>query len=219
MLGWVGFLAAEKGIAQPPLWDVGHANLPVMRGVFLLLFKVGWWITVALMVRGILVEPERIPNILFICSFWGSIRILCIYVTILGAPEGLPPPPPLTDVKSFWEEIVYGLSSRNILFFSGHTGFPILGAMIFYKSEIFVKLFGIRVSLTTLFWSWSAIMGFTVIVTREHYTIDVVAALFMTLGIWLSAEWFIWPKLFKWVDRATELIKRDYKKFSETEEK
>lgn len=249
MLGWIGFLVAEKGFAQPPLWDVGHENLPLTQGIFRFLFNIGWWVSIILILRGLLEDLGRIPYIGFVIVIWGFIRILCTYVTVLGAPADLPPPPPLTDLQSFWDEIVYGLSSRNILFFSGHTGLPILGALLFSqhnivirlvslvfpsladevikilrpeakRKEIIISFFSLKIPLTTILWLWAFVMGFAVIVTREHYTVDVVAALFMSAGIWLVIGAFIWQWLFKWVDRAAELMRRDYKQeFNGTEEK
>jgi hypothetical protein len=241
MLGWIGFLVAEKGASQPPLWDVGHSNLPMIQGVFRFLFDIGLLVTLLLIIRGLFEDVSFLAKATFLGVIWGFVRILCTYVTVLGAPESLTPPPPITDLRSFWEEIKYGFTSRNILFFSGHVSSAILGAIMFSQHRLIVRIisfvapskvrqvieilgpepdrekisfrfFSRKFYLSTVFWFWALVMGFTVILTREHYTVDVVAALFMTFGIWVVAGGFIWQWLFKGVDRAADSLRESYKK-------
>jgi hypothetical protein len=71
------------------------------------------------------------------------------------------------DVSFPW--IFGGLSFENDMFFSGHTAIPFLGFLLFRHSPI-----------RYLFLMGSFIMGTTVLAMRQHYSIDVFGAFFIT---------------------------------------
>lgn len=71
------------------------------------------------------------------------------------------------------------LSFSNDLFFSGHTAVPFLGFLIFQKRRI-----------SRLFLAMTVILASTVLVMHVHYSIDVFAALFITLGSYTFGNWF-----------------------------
>lgn len=45
------------------------------------------------------------------------------------------------------------------------------------------------ISLSAFFLIWSFVMAATVLLTREHYSIDVLGAYFMTAGVMLIGRW------------------------------
>ena len=67
----------------------------------------------------------------------------------------------------------------NDLFFSGHTGLPFLGFLIFRKYSKSVGYFMLASSI---------ILAATVLLMHIHYTIDVFAAFFITYGIYKIGE-------------------------------
>ena len=176
-------------------------------------------------------------------SFWFLIRIASMTVTPLGSPaDVLPPYPKILDVRSIWEFILTSLDSPHVLFFSGHTGLPFLGYLIFRRQisygllawpMLFITgyyLFSLNdnscwigigiaaawiiillqrkklLSLSLLFLTWSFIMAVTVILTRNHYTIDVIGAYFMTAGIVVIGRYF-----FDKVEKLCEKMEKDFK--------
>ena len=57
------------------------------------------------------------------------------------------------------------------MFFSGHTAMPFLGFYLFRRSWV-----------RYAFLAGSIVMGFVVLAMHVHYSIDVLAAFFMTYG-------------------------------------
>lgn len=74
------------------------------------------------------------------------------------------------------------ITSGNDLFFSGHTGLPFLIALIFWN-HLYIRI---------LFLTASIVLGVTALLAHLHYTIDVLAAFFITYSIYHIAI-----KLFK----------------------
>lgn len=70
------------------------------------------------------------------------------------------------------------LTSRNDLFFSGHTGLPFLFALAFWESK----------HLRLFFLFSSVVAAVSVILGHLHYSIDVFAAFFITYGIFHIAQ-------------------------------
>ena len=79
------------------------------------------------------------------------------------------------------DDIGYGLfrllTFQGNYFFSGHTGFPLLMALIFWDQKIWRRLF----LLMTFLFAASALLA------HVHYSIDVFAAPFITYGIFKIA--------------------------------
>lgn len=92
--------------------------------------------------------------------------------------------------SSFWFWL-YNLlyNSKNDFFFSWHTGFPFLFALIFYNEKLWRNIFFI---VSIVFW-------LSVIIWHIHYSIDVFSAPFITYSIYSISK-----KIFK---KDYELIK------------
>lgn len=218
----------------PPLPDLGHKVLPRVDVLFL--FHIGIWTSIILYIVGSLNELPRMPYLFFMAGLWFIIRIASTLVTPLGVPADIfIEVPENFSVKTIWDFISSGLDSPSVLFFSGHTGLPFLGHLLFRKAlkakwfsiamlpATAAYLFGFQhyplwvglivillwlviwwkreqlVSLRSVFLAWSWIMAMAVLLTRLHYTIDVLGAYFMTAGIVLIGRW-----LFKRVELLCE---------------
>jgi membrane-associated phospholipid phosphatase len=73
-----------------------------------------------------------------------------------------------------------GIGTTADLFFSGHTGIPFLLALIYWKN----------VYLRWIFLATSAIFAVSVLLGHLHYSIDVLAAFFITYTIFHMAQKF-----------------------------
>jgi PAP2 superfamily C-terminal len=112
-------------------------------------------------------KPGRIPFLLKASALFIFTRAIFITLTHLA-------PPLHTEVVnsvSFWEKLMSG--SGDDLFFSGHTGFPYLMALIFWDNKL----------LRYLFLATSVFFGSAVLLGHLHYSIDVFSAFFITYGI------------------------------------
>lgn len=118
-------------------------------------------------------EPKRIPFTIKSAALFVMTRAFFIMFTHLG----------LIQEHSYLDPLDFfqALSVGGDYFFSGHTGFPFLMALIFWRNKTIrnVCLF------TSVFFATSVILG------HLHYSIDVFAAFFITYGIFsLAREFF-----------------------------
>ena len=110
-------------------------------------------------------EPKRFPFILKNIALFVMVRSVFITLTHLG------PFPTQTAVDPF--NLISRFSFGGDLFFSGHTGLPFLMALSFWNNKI----------LRYTFLVISVFFGTIVLLGHLHYTIDVLAAFFITYGI------------------------------------
>lgn len=141
----------------PPLPDLGHRILP--RWDVLFLYRVGLWTSIFLYICGAINERRRAPYFFFMGSFWFLVRIASTTITPLGAPADI-----LEEyakkfvVDSFWDWLASGTDAPTVLFFSGHTGLPFLGYLLFRKS-IRIGVFALPMILATGHYLFSASAG------------------------------------------------------------
>ncbi|MEK9194467.1 MAG: hypothetical protein AAB884_01515 [Patescibacteria group bacterium] len=223
----------------PPLPDLGYRVLPRVLGL-MFLDRTGLLTSLILFGVGLSREPHRIPYIFFIASLWFFIRIISMVITPFGAPQTLPIPPNF-NIESIWDLIKSGLGSKHTLFFSGHTGLPFLGFLIF-RSKIRVKilfiplLFLVAYYLLLMDYSllWISILSFVSIVLFP-FRRNVVQLKFVFL-VWsfLMAStvllvrghysidvfgayfmtggiYFFGRYLFRWLEKICETLESDFK--------
>jgi hypothetical protein len=112
------------------------------------------------------------PFLIKTASFFIIIRALFVSMTHIG------PYPTKLELESGLLDFI---TSGNDLFFSGHTGLPLLIALIFWD-HLYIRV---------LFLTSSAVFGAIVLLSHLHYTIDVFAAFFITYSIYhLSTKIF-----------------------------
>ena len=114
----------------------------------------------------ILHNPKRIPFTLKSISLFTVIRSVFISLTHLGPF----PTEAITMSSNFISKFTFG----GDLFFSGHTGLAFLMALLFWKNK----------TLRYIFLAYSVFIGVVVLLGHYHYSIDVLAAFFITYSIY-----------------------------------
>lgn len=164
---YAGLYAIKE--ASLAVTDIILSNIPVydVDGVFIYGPFVLWAFVVFLS----LIKPQRIPFILKSVALFILIRSVFITLTHIGPfPNSLP-------VNS---SLMKHFSSGGDLFFSAHTGLPFLLALLFQKNR----------QLMILFSAAAVFFGIIVLMAHLHYSIDVLAAFFITYAIYDLACFF-----------------------------
>jgi hypothetical protein len=128
-------------------------------------------------------RPNRLPFALKAMALFLLVRAVFVALTHM-APSPIDPQKP----APFFNSIFYG----SDLFFSGHTGLPFLAALAFWHI----------VPWRMFYLALTAFFGTVVLLGHYHYSIDVLAALFITHGVFRMSCW---------------LFSRDYALFRSTE--
>jgi len=115
-------------------------------------------------------RPNRLPFALKAVALFLLVRAVFVTLTHVG-PSPIDPQQP----APFLNSIFFG----SDLFFSGHTGLPFLAALAFWHIAQWRALY---LALTVFF-------GAVVLLGHYHYSIDVLAALFITHGVFGMACW------------------------------
>lgn len=149
--------------ASNSLNDLILDHLPVFNVDFIL--NEGVMIAIGLLVLALILEPKRLPFVLKSMALFIIIRAIFITLTHFG--------PPIDRGNLNPEDMMYTLSAGSDFFFSGHTGMPFLLALIFWDNKI-VRYVGFAIT---------AIFGSAVILGHFHYSIDVLAAFFISYTI------------------------------------
>ena len=115
-------------------------------------------------------RPNRIPFALKAIALFLLVRAVFVALTHI-APSPIDPQQP----APFFNSIFFG----SDLFFSGHTGLPFLAALAFWHIWQWRMLY---LALTAFF-------GTIVLLGHYHYSIDVLAALFIAHGVYQMSCW------------------------------
>lgn len=168
---WVYATAKQSN----PVTDIFLSNVPVYDVSDI--FVYGFLLFLTLVVLLLLFQPQKIPFVLKSSAVFILVRSLFITLTHIGL---------YPDIFSADVEIFTGITSGGDLFFSGHTGFPFLMALIFWKNK----------RLRYMFIFFSIFFGTVSLLGHYHYSIDVLAAFFITFGAY---------------HMCLKLFKKDYK--------
>lgn len=142
----------------------------------------------------IIFKPELAPFTGKTVAAFIIIRAFFISLTHLGAPEGY------FQLSQFEDQPpLFTIFYTNDLFFSGHTGFPFLGALLFWKNK-FLRWFLLLMSVA---------QAATVLFMHVHYSIDVFSAYFITYTIYVLSD-KIFHNLNGWFHHIVQNIKRKF---------
>ncbi len=143
--------------------DILLDNLPVLNVNFIFSDAASMFIVLLFVIA--LFEPRRIPFMLKSIAFFMLTRSVFMMLTHIAAP------PHVSYVNA--TDFINRLGSGNDLFFSAHTGFPFLIALIFWDEK----------RLRYFFLLASVVGAFAVLLGHLHYSIDVFSAFFITFGV------------------------------------
>lgn len=157
---------SHVGVVAVP--DVILDNIPTINANFIV---VQGAVLVFLTAVGLMLfKPRFFSFTLKAVAVFVLVRSISITLTHLG-PSGTQIPFN-TNLPGYW---LYNLifNSQNDFFFSGHTGLAFLMSLIFWQNKI---------------WRWwflfcCTVLAVAVLITHQHYSIDVFAAPFITYAI------------------------------------
>jgi hypothetical protein len=165
---FINYLAGSYSMekASNPVTDIILSNIPVFDVDYIFIYStVTLVIFIALLC---LIKVERIPFITKSIALFVVIRSIFISLTHIG---------PFPDMGVITSNFINKFTFGSDLFFSAHTGLPFLMALIFWEIR----------NLRYLFIALSLIFGTVVLLGHYHYTIDVLAAFFITFGVYHMA--------------------------------
>lgn len=163
-----GNYVERVGVATPTDFILDKIPVVDLSMIYVWLFPL---ILLVFFVYIIIFSPSKIHYYIGIFSLFIAIRAVFLSLTHLANPPGavvLQNLPFIFEIFSF----------SNMLFFSGQVAIPYLGYLMFQNRK--VKLF--------MFWS-SIIMAILSLLMHIHYTIDVLAAYFITYGIYTMGNY------------------------------
>jgi hypothetical protein len=185
--------------SEIPVLSVGDLILDHIPTLDLsVMFTFGIYLVAAIVtIYPLVFKPELLPFAAKTVAAFIIIRSGFISMTHLGAPEGYFRLPGIEDQPGL-TKFFY----MNDLFFSGHTGFPFLAALLFWENK-WLRWFMLAMSVG---------QSFTVLFMHVHYSIDVFSAYFITYTIYVVSD-KIFNKLnlsFRLIVKAAELKMRQF---------
>ncbi len=141
--------------------DIVLDNIPTVDLLWLYIYGFAI-IMLVLVLYPLFYETKNFHLVLIHLGLLIILRSFFITLTHLQAP--------ITSVTAPMNGIFF---FGNDMFFSGHTAIPFLGFLLYYKTK-----------LKWFFVASTVVMVSTVFLLHFHYTVDVVAAFFMTYCSW-----------------------------------
>lgn len=119
-------------------------------------------------------HPRRIPFLIFLLTVYMVVRTAFVFLSPIGAPADM------VDMRlhdAIFSRILGTWTFTNEFIFSGHTSIPFL-FYLFFKSP----------GLKRLMLTGSIVMAVGVLLSRNHYTVDVIAAFFTSYSVYALAK-------------------------------
>lgn len=163
-LGWV---ADQRALPVGDDWLLRH--LPVVNTLPIL----SWgWFALHLYAAGAAAayQPKRLPFLFFLMSVYTVIRAAFVFLSPIGAPAGM------VDMRlhdAIFSKILGTWTFTNEFIFSGHTSIPFL-FFLFFRTP----------GLKTVMMLGSLTMAVCVLLSRNHYTVDVLAAYLVSYSVY-----------------------------------
>jgi hypothetical protein len=170
-----GHYSSAQSASAPAVGDLLLDHLPVLPLAFIIVIgAIIFWTFSALL---LISAPNRLLFGIKAIALFIICRAFFMNLTHLGLYPGAASPGIHNFGWKFYNEITF----QGNLFFSGHTGFPFLMALIFWDSDCWRRLF---IGASIFF-------GAAVLLAHVHYSIDVFAAPFMAYGVFaITAKYF-----------------------------
>ncbi len=159
-----------------PVTDIILSNIPTYNVD--VMFMYGPLILGLIIAGTCLHQPRRIPLLLKSVAIFVTIRAIFITFTHLGPypDHAILDSMDFNFIRAFTSNPNFFIfSSGADLFFSGHTGLPFLGALLYWD----IKIMRYLCIASSIFFGILALLG------HLHYTIDVASAFFITYTIYV----------------------------------
>lgn len=167
----LGWYADQRALPVSSDWLLDR--LPQVNLVPLLSW--GWLILHAWAAGvALLYYPRKLPFLLFLLGLYLCVRTLFVFLSPIGAPERILD---MRDLDALFAQVAGTYTFQNEFVFSGHTAIPFL-FFLFFETRVQkgVMLVG---ALT---------MAVSVLLTHNHYSVDVLAAWFMGYAIYALSQ-------------------------------
>jgi membrane-associated phospholipid phosphatase len=135
----------------------------------------------------LLAKPKYILFTLKATAIFIATRAVFVAVTHLGIYPGQ-----VNPGQGFFDNIYTGLGLEAGFFFSGHTGLTLLMALIFWDEKFWRYVYILA----------AIVFGVSVLFAHVHYTIDVLAAPYMTYSIFKLSQYFF-PEDYELIEPTT----------------
>ncbi|MDE2071506.1 MAG: hypothetical protein KGI70_02105 [Patescibacteria group bacterium] len=155
--------------ASSSVTDIILSNIPIVHVDYL--FVYGTFVVIALTALFVLPYPNRIPFALYATTLFFFIRSAFVTMTHIA--------PFAAYISPDFGQTINNMFFGADLFFSGHTGLPFLGVLVFWHKPAIRNFY----FFVTIFFATIVLLG------HLHYTIDVFSAFFITYGIFHIAQW------------------------------
>jgi hypothetical protein len=167
----LGFVADQRALPKGSDWLLRH--LPVVN----VLPVLSWgWFGLHLFAGGAAIAyyPKRAPFLVFLLAMFMGIRTAFVFLSPIGPPMGMLD---MSQLDYIFAKIMGTWTFNNEFVFSGHTGIPFLFFLFFETPRL--KAFMLAGSL---------VMGVCVLLSHNHYTVDVLAAYLVSYSIFKLSE-------------------------------
>jgi len=164
--------AYSEHVATQYVGDLLLDNLPVVNLNFIIVEGALWAILISFILM--MCKPQYIIFELKTVALFLAIRAVFVAVTHLGIYPGQVVPGP-----GFFDQLYVALGLQTGYFFSAHTGLTLLMSFIYWEEKFW----------RFLYMAGSAVFGISVLLAHVHYSIDVLAAPFMSYSIFKLSEY------------------------------
>jgi hypothetical protein len=167
----LGWYADQR--ALPPSSDWLLDRLPTLNLVPLLTW--GWLALHAwALAVAVLYHPRRLPFLLWLLGVYLCIRTLYVFLSPIGAPLAILD---MRELDDLFAAVVGEYTFQNEFVFSGHTAMPFLFFLFLeHRRHRVIMLLG------------SLCMAVSVLLTKNHYAVDVLSAYLVGYAIYVASE-------------------------------
>jgi len=212
LMSLMGVIASLRmPLADEPLPDLGFDLFPYMS----LTYINNHWMTliIFLTIVRVIYHPSRVMifrRILIVHSLTCVVRSVCIVATSLPDPSPeckhfVPKHPVL--LEAFYRLVTFGFDVCGDVFFSGHFAICVEMAMVweqYTKQRLFKNLIWLMVAIESCF----------LLITRYHYTIDIIIGGYLGFRMWKTYHTF--SPFFTWVESAPAILRLNEQDSHET---
>jgi hypothetical protein len=185
---FAGQYSSRASIGANSVHDILLDNLPVVNLDFMIVGgAIGLWIVASWL---LVTKPRYLVFGMKAIALFIISRAFFFSLTHVGPyPRGIPPGPNNLG-WGFYKLLTF----QGNFFYSGHTGFPFLMALIFWEDDFWRPFFIVM----------SVLFGASVLLAHVHYSIDVFAAPFIVYGIYTITKHFF-PKDFAVMGNGSDI--------------